>query len=387
VQKVATCFRVLKRPDELLERLTGLGSLGLSFYPSVLQSEALQARDRDDPRYRPRIPQDVTQRHMLANIILMAGEAITELIVGEVYAVKARVAPAALIKTETTTERTLNENDSTSASDRLCQPLHNHLMAPTLVKLRQAQVAVPPQCYLIDRPRTFCSCPDHRYRGAARHKCKHQLAVHLLDLWGAHAAKKAEVQVGNYLQSRCEGSMAENLAILRARMQEVGRENSSQQDNAKTLLGQLRERVERACLLPRRRVKQSGLKRGPERPEKKARHTFRRRGAKEDGMRPANLKGGANRGLGGLKRMVIDASQLGHAGGAIARMRRREQSRQKQKRAVTVKGCRMKNPRVLAAAKKSHTGAIQISVEPFAARVLPEEPSWLSRLVGGRFMF
>ena len=170
-------------------------------------------------------------------------------------------------------------------------------------------------------------------------------------------------------------------------MQEVARENSSKQHDAKTLLEQMRERVERACLLPRQRVKQSGLKRGPERPEKKARHTFRRRGANKDGMRPANLKGGANRGLGGLKRMAVDASQLGHAGGAIARMRRRQQSRQKQKRDATVKGRRMKNARVVAAAKKLHTGAIQISVEPVAARVLPEEPSWLSRLVGGRFIF
>lgn len=83
LKKVASMDRILKRPDEFLERVGGYGLFGISQCPSVMGMVALDHRDRNSRGWAPRITTEVRRRHHLANCILIAG-AITELIPSKV---------------------------------------------------------------------------------------------------------------------------------------------------------------------------------------------------------------------------------------------------------------------------------------------------------------
>ena len=236
---------------------------------------------------------------------------------------------------------------------------------------------------MVDRERGWCSCPDHLHRGSARHQCKHGIAVALTLKRGVEAEAIALAEVTRYVSGRFAGDADENVATIRARMAK----ETEMAVVPDTMLAQLRSAVEKACLLPRQPGKAKGITRGPAVAEKKTRHLYRRKEV-EDTMRPADLTGGSNRGRGA--RATVDASKLGHAGGRVAKARRKETKKKKAKaaRAVLVKGRRVRNPQVIAGVKRTAEGGIAVSVQPPVVRQAraPTE-GWMSRLMAGRFVF
>jgi hypothetical protein len=176
-KKIGTQDRILKRFCELLERVGGYNAHGISPTPSVMDMIALDRRDRSSRTWQPRVTKDVRHRHHLAGCILIAN-ALTELVPGKVYAVRAGVAPACILRLDLENERELIEDHGDDHKAKLLKPLHDLICKPTLDVLRASQNArdrPTTKHYLQDFTRTppFCTCPDHTKRGGAHDACKH----------------------------------------------------------------------------------------------------------------------------------------------------------------------------------------------------------------------
>eukprot|EP01047_Picozoa_sp_COSAG01_P024825 COSAG01_NODE_1548_length_9950_cov_29.480865_6_plen_452_part_00 len=325
--------RILKRPDELLEMLCGIGLRGLSPRPSVLQAAALHARDHEARAFRPRIATDVAQRRLLAQLIILAPEAISRLAPG-IFAVKAGVAPAAILQVGGgERQRAVEEHQLDAHGKHVLEPLMEKLLAPTVKSLTEAgslrawREAEARRYYVVDlrRPGRFCSCPDHGQRGSTRDRCKHITAVECFEQ--PAAVQTAEREVTAWLAKRCVGEPAELLEVMKARI-----EAAATPTPQLSRWEQLREAVARlplpaVMLQPDGAV--AGVRRGPEVAELKARHQWR-----QDKMRPRGLDGPRFRGRGALRQQVSDASKIGHKGGTLSKARRREAKAKKARAAA-----------------------------------------------------
>jgi hypothetical protein len=103
---------------------------------------------------------------------------LAELVPGKVYAVRAGVAPACILRLDLENERELIEDHGDDHKAKLLKPLHDLICKPTLDVLRASQNArdrPTTKHYLQDFTRTppFCTCPDHTKRGGAHDACKH----------------------------------------------------------------------------------------------------------------------------------------------------------------------------------------------------------------------
>jgi hypothetical protein len=153
---------------------------------------ALDARDQSAPGFKPRITTDVRRRHHQAGCILIAN-ALTELVPGKIYAVRAGAAPACILRLDLENERELKEGQVDSRTDELLKPLHDHMCKPTLAVLSAAGKQRPTYPhYLVDFTRTppFCSCPDYTKRGGAHDLCKHGKAATLKRVRGEAAGTR-----------------------------------------------------------------------------------------------------------------------------------------------------------------------------------------------------
>jgi hypothetical protein len=322
--------RILKRPDELLEMLCGVGLRGVSPRPSVLQAAALHARDHEAREFEPRIATDVARRRTLAQLIILAPEAISQLARG-IYAVKSGVAPAAILQVGgDERQRAVDEHQLDAHGKHVLEPLREKLLAPTVQSLTGAgalrawQEAEAQWCYVVDltRPGRFCSCADHGHRGSTRDRCKHITAVQCFQLPAATAT--AEREVSAWLAKRCVGEPEELLQVMKARIKAAATPTPQL-----SRWEQLREAVARLPLpavMAQPDGAVAGVRRGPEVAELKVRHQWR-----QDKMRPAGLDGPRFRGRGALKFQVGDASKIGHEGGALSKARRREAKAKKAK--------------------------------------------------------
>jgi hypothetical protein len=182
-KKDGTRNRILKRFDELIERVSGYGLHGLSPMPSVMDAAALHARDHNALDFSPRIATDVRRRHHLANCILISEEnPIRTVVEGKVYAVRASVAPSSVLNLDLKDEREMKEETQTARSQSLLEPLYQHLCGPVNDVIAAAGASAPSYPhYLIDWTRTppACSCRDHCRRGGQRGEetCPHLLSA------------------------------------------------------------------------------------------------------------------------------------------------------------------------------------------------------------------
>ena len=197
-KKDGTRNRILKRFDELIERVSGYGLHGLSPMPSLMDASALHARDHNARDFSPRIGTDVRRRHHLANCILISEEnPIATIIEGKVYAVRNGAAPSFVLNLDLQDEReTKEETQGTSLTrtQSLLEPLYKHLCEPVNDMIVAAEASKPAwPHYIIDWTRTppSCSCHDHCRRGGQRDPCKHVKACHLQLRWGADTRKTA----------------------------------------------------------------------------------------------------------------------------------------------------------------------------------------------------
>lgn len=197
-KKDGTRNRILKRFDELIERVSGYGLHGLSRMPSVMDAAALHARDHNSMEFSPRTATDVRRRHHLANCILISEDnPIATVIAGKVYAVRSSVAPAHVLNLDLQDEREMKEEtqgDRLTRSQSLLEPLYKHLCEPVNDMIAEVRASTPTwPHYLIDWTCTppSCSCRDHCRRGGQRDPCKHVKARHLQIRWGPHARKNA----------------------------------------------------------------------------------------------------------------------------------------------------------------------------------------------------
>ena len=160
-KKTATLDRILKRYPELIEWISGRGIFGRSAAPSVMDMAALTARDHSHSDWVPRIPKDVRLRHHLGNCILLV-DGLKELVPGKIFAVRAGVAPASVLKLDIETERELVEMELQALRAlryRLCgATLHDaHLER----RRREAEQPIPP-------PRLLLSHPPLQWPGGGR---------------------------------------------------------------------------------------------------------------------------------------------------------------------------------------------------------------------------
>ena len=221
-KKTATLDRILKRYPELIERISGRGIFGRSAAPSVMDMAALTARDHSHSDWVPRIPKDVRLRHHLGNCILLV-DGLKELVPSKIFAVRAGVAPASVLKLDIETERELVEMGSDSRRDTLRKPLFDHVCAPTIAALGQVRRPDWPH-YLVDMTQKpfFCTCSDHLHRGGVRDPCKHTKAVILKMLRGDRAAATAQEELVAYLQARgIAGTGEEIIETVRERLRVV----------------------------------------------------------------------------------------------------------------------------------------------------------------------
>ena len=204
-------------------RLTGYDLNGAASCASVFEDAALAARDQDAADYKPKIPTEVKKRHLLACFLIMA-KGVTVLVPGKLFAVKMGAAPPSLLSQGVENERELQESKSSGRSDWINAPLREHVLKPTMERLRACGKTQPPETYLVDLARTpsLCGCPDGLHRGTAYDQCKHGKAVALIESRGQAAVKTAEDELVSYFQAQgCPSDRTELLETLYARLEAV----------------------------------------------------------------------------------------------------------------------------------------------------------------------
>ena len=358
-KKVGCMDRILKRLDELFTRVTGYGPHGLTPTSSVMDMAALEARDQDSASWKPSVLTDVRRRHHLAGCILICN-ALSEVVPGKVYAVRAGAAPACLLRLDLEDERELDEARPDSRTELLLKPLHELICEPTLAVIKDAENAKARPTtahYLQDLTRKppFCSCPDHTKRGGSNDSCKHVKAATLYGLRGDAAARIAGDELVRYMQARgVEGTADEILGVIRARLAQV---ESAMAVPAAEAWCPVARWFPSLDFRPAVRNISSVVRPGPERREVKLRHAWRHR---VDTYRPATLKGAANRG-GGAKRRAPERS-VGHKGGALARAIQRSESGRAKRSQGAKKNAKQRRMQIVAAARQRGKGQIQLSL-------------------------